>query len=88
MPGGRQNKGAGPDVYTALMFVGVVAMGVAVAMLWIAGTKIRRSNSSREFSAVGIGISFVRVLLELQKIYLQVMKQHISMLTSLDNLSR
>lgn len=40
MPGGRQNKGAGPDVYTALMFVGVVAMGVAVAMLWIAGTKV------------------------------------------------
>ncbi len=40
MPGGRQNKGAGPDVYTALMFLGVVAMGVAVAMLWIAGSKV------------------------------------------------
>jgi hypothetical protein len=40
MPGGRQNKGATPDVYTALMFLGVVAMGVAVAMLWIAGTKV------------------------------------------------
>ncbi len=40
MPGGRQHKGAGPDVYTALMFLGVVAMGVAVAMLWIAGSKV------------------------------------------------
>jgi hypothetical protein len=40
MPGGRQNKGASPDVYTALMFLGVVAMGVAVAMLWVAGTKV------------------------------------------------
>jgi hypothetical protein len=40
MPGGRQNRGAGPDVYTALIFVGVVTMGVAVAMLWIAGSKV------------------------------------------------
>ena len=40
MPGGRQNKGSAPDVYTALMFLSVVAMGVAVAMLWFAGTKV------------------------------------------------
>ncbi len=40
MPGGRQNRGASPDVYTALMFLGVVAMGVAVAMLWVAGSKV------------------------------------------------
>jgi len=40
MPGGRQNKGSSPDVYTALMFLGVVAMGVAVAMLWVAGSKV------------------------------------------------
>ena len=40
MPGGRQNKGAAPDVYTALMFLGLVSMGVAVAMLYIAGTKV------------------------------------------------
>ena len=45
MPGGRQNKGAGPDVYTALMFVGVVAMSVAVGMLWIAGTKVAPKDS-------------------------------------------
>lgn len=40
MPGGRQQRGTSPDVYTALMFFGVVAMGVAVAMLWIAGAKV------------------------------------------------
>lgn len=40
MPGGRQQRGATPDVYTALMFLGVVSMGVAVAMLWMAGTKV------------------------------------------------
>lgn len=40
MPGGRQSKGSAPDVYTALMFLSVVAMGVAVAMLWVAGTKV------------------------------------------------
>jgi len=40
MPGGRQSKGNAPDVYTALMFLAVVSMGVAVAMLWIASSKV------------------------------------------------
>lgn len=40
MPGGRQQRSAGPDVYTALTFLGVVAMGVAVGMLWVAGSKV------------------------------------------------
>ncbi len=40
MPGGRQNRSAGPDVYTALIFLGVVAMSVAVGMLWVAGSKV------------------------------------------------
>jgi hypothetical protein len=40
MPGGRQQRSAGPDVYTALIFLGVVAMGVAVGMLWVAGSKV------------------------------------------------
>lgn len=48
MPGGRQSKGSSPDVYTALMFVGVVAMGVAVAMLWIAGTKVSPNGNPFE----------------------------------------
>jgi hypothetical protein len=40
MPGGRSSKGAAPDVYTALMFIGVVSMVIAVGMLWIAGSKV------------------------------------------------
>ncbi len=40
MPGGRQSRSAGPDVYTALIFLGVVAMGIAVGMLWVAGSKV------------------------------------------------
>lgn len=40
MPGGRQNRGASPDVYTALMFVAVVALGAACGIMWIAGSKV------------------------------------------------
>ncbi len=40
MPGGHASKNSEPDVYTALMFLGVVSMLVAVGMLWIAGTKV------------------------------------------------
>ncbi len=40
MPGGRQNRGSSPDVYTALMFVSVVALGVACAIMWVAASKV------------------------------------------------
>ncbi len=40
MPGGRQSRGSAPDVYTALMFVGIVSMLVAVGLLWVAGSKV------------------------------------------------
>ncbi len=40
MPGGRQSRGSAPDVYTALMFVGIVSMVVAVGLLWVAGSKV------------------------------------------------
>lgn len=40
MPGGGQSNKSGPDVYTALMFLGVVAMAVAVGMLWVNGAKL------------------------------------------------
>lgn len=45
MPGGRAAKGASPDVYTGLMFVAVVALGVAVALLWRAGTLVGPDGS-------------------------------------------
>ncbi len=40
MPGGGQSNKSTPDVFTALMFVGVVAMAVAIGMLWINGAKL------------------------------------------------
>lgn len=40
MPGGSRSRGAGPDVYTALMCVGTVCMIAAVVMLYLAGTKV------------------------------------------------
>lgn len=40
MPGGGQSNKSTPDVYTALMFLGVVAMAVAVGMLWVNGAKL------------------------------------------------
>lgn len=45
MPGGRAQRSAGPDVYTALMFVGTVAMVVAIALLWIAASKVSPSDN-------------------------------------------
>lgn len=40
MPGGRQARGDGPDVFTALAFAGFVAVLAAVAALWIAGARV------------------------------------------------
>lgn len=40
MPGGGQSNKSAPDVYTALIFLGVVAMAVAVGMLWVNGVKL------------------------------------------------
>jgi len=40
MPGGGQSNKSTPDVYTALIFLGVVAMAVAVGMLWVNGAKL------------------------------------------------
>lgn len=48
MPGGRTSKGAGPDVYTALMFVAVVALGVAVGVVWVAGGTVGPEGSPIE----------------------------------------
>ena len=50
MPGGGQSNKSAPDVFTALMFIGVVAMGVAIGMLWINGDKL----SPKEGNALSI----------------------------------
>ena len=46
MPGGGQSNKSGPDVYTTLMFLGVVAMAVAVGMLWVNGAKLSPDGSN------------------------------------------
>ncbi len=51
MPGGRQARGSAPDVYTALMFVGIVSMIAAVAMLWVAGSRVSPSGNPLELQA-------------------------------------
>ncbi|MFI4897071.1 MAG: hypothetical protein ACIARR_04520 [Phycisphaerales bacterium JB059] len=51
MPGGRQSRGSSPDVYTALMFVGIVSMLIAVAMLWIAGSKVSPTGNPFDIQA-------------------------------------
>jgi len=51
MPGGRQARGSAPDVYTALMFVGIVSMIAAVAMLWVAGSRVSPTGNPFDLQA-------------------------------------
>lgn len=53
MPGGRQSRGAAPDVYTALMFVGIAAMLAAVGLLWFAGSKVSPKGNPLELQEKG-----------------------------------
>ena len=40
MPGGRQRQGSSPDVFTALLFIAVVALGAASYLMWQAASAI------------------------------------------------
>jgi len=40
MPGAARSNKPSPDVYTALMFIGVLALCAGVAVLWINGDKL------------------------------------------------
>ncbi|MFG0283240.1 MAG: hypothetical protein ACF8R7_02360 [Phycisphaerales bacterium JB039] len=40
MPGGRQRQGSSPDVFTALLFIAVVALGAASFLMWQAASAI------------------------------------------------
>jgi len=53
MPGGRQSRGAAPDVYTGLMFLGIVSMIVAVALLWVAGSKVAPDGNPMKLQEAG-----------------------------------
>ncbi len=53
MPGGGQSNKSTPDVFTALIFVGVVAMGVAIGMLWVNGAKLAPDGMPLNVQAEG-----------------------------------
>lgn len=40
MPGGGARASAGPDVYTGLLFVSILVLGTACAVLWLNGAKL------------------------------------------------
>ncbi|MGP1273559.1 MAG: hypothetical protein ACTS22_09520 [Phycisphaerales bacterium] len=40
MPGGRRAKRSGVDVYTGLLCLSVLALGTAVALMYLAATKV------------------------------------------------
>ncbi len=40
MPGGRQRQGSSPDVFTALLFISLAAVGVACFLMWQAASAI------------------------------------------------
>lgn len=53
MPGGRSARSAGPDIYTAMMFIGVVAMLTAVVLLWMAASKVAPGGSPFKVQKAG-----------------------------------
>lgn len=53
MPGGRQSRSANPDVYTALMFLAVVALAAACAVLWIQASKVGADGSPFQLQEEG-----------------------------------
>jgi len=53
MPGGRQSRSAVPDVYTALMFLAVVALAAACAILWIQASKVGKDGSPFQLQEEG-----------------------------------
>lgn len=40
LPGGRVQRSASPDVYTALVFIAAAALAVACGVMWFAGSKV------------------------------------------------
>ena len=40
MPGGRARRAASMNIYTGLLFAGVVALAVACGFMWMAASKV------------------------------------------------
>ncbi len=46
MPGGKSRRGAGVDVYTALMFVATACLLAACAFVYVQGSKVGPGGSA------------------------------------------
>ncbi|MEO1584213.1 MAG: hypothetical protein AAFR96_06540 [Planctomycetota bacterium] len=40
MPGGRRKRAGGPDVYTGLLFMAVLALGAATTLMYFAAVQV------------------------------------------------
>lgn len=40
MPGGKRSRGGGPDVYTGLLCLSVIALGAATALMYLASASV------------------------------------------------
>ncbi len=40
LPGSQRNRGASMNIYTGLLFLAVVCLGAATAMVWMAGMSL------------------------------------------------
>jgi hypothetical protein len=53
MPGGRGRRAASMNVYTGLLFVTVIALGVACGFMWIAASKVGVNGNPFELQKTG-----------------------------------
>lgn len=53
MPGGRRRQAASPDVYTGLLFLAVVALGVACGFVFMAASTVGPDGNAFELQQEG-----------------------------------
>ncbi|MBL8764284.1 MAG: hypothetical protein JNM07_08445 [Phycisphaerae bacterium] len=53
MPGGQLRRTAAMNVYTGLLFVAVVALGVAAGYVWAQGGKVAPAGDPLSFQKAG-----------------------------------
>ncbi len=53
MPGGRARRTASMNVYTGLLFVTIIALGVACGFMWIAASKVGVNGNPFELQKAG-----------------------------------
>lgn len=53
MPGGKASRGGSPDVYTALIFLAVISLAAACALVYVQGTKVGPEGSAFKIQESG-----------------------------------